>query len=44
MISRIDYIIQFIKETKGYYHDGVDEELIDMLIDLKKRIKLTLNK
>lgn len=24
-------IISFIKETKEYYHDGIDEEIIDML-------------
>ena len=24
-------LISFIKETKEYYHDGVDEELIDII-------------
>ena len=35
-ILKIGYIIDFIKETREYYHDGVDRELIDMLKDLKK--------
>lgn len=29
--KRINNAVEFIKETKGYYFDGVDIELIDML-------------
>ena len=29
--KRINNAIEFINETKEYYSDGVDEELIDML-------------
>lgn len=28
---RIQHAIKFIEQTKGYYHDGIDEELIDIL-------------
>ena len=38
--NEIDRIINYIKETKEYYTDGVDEELIDMLLKLKKLCKL----
>lgn len=30
--KRINIAIKFLEETKGsYYHDGVDEELLDIL-------------
>ena len=38
-IERIDAIIRYIKSTQEYYSDGVDEELIDMLKDLKEPLE-----
>jgi len=28
---RIQHAIKFIEQTKEYYHDGIDEELVDIL-------------
>lgn len=34
--KRINTAIKLINETKGYYHDGVDEELLDILKESSK--------
>lgn len=38
-VKRIDSIIRFIESTKEYYSDGIDEELIDMLKNLKEQLE-----
>ena len=38
IIKDLNYIINFIRSTREYYHDGVDEEIIDMLKDTIKKI------
>ena len=49
--SKQKNIIEFIKETKEYYSDGIDEELIDMntesykiVEELEKRINEAIDK
>lgn len=38
-IRKLKNIKSFINETKEYYHDGVDEELIDMINDILKELE-----
>ena len=37
--KNLDLLIKYIQETKEYYSDGVDEELIQMIKEIQKPLK-----
>ena len=39
IIKDLKYIINFIRSTREYYNDGVDEEIIDILKNTIKKIE-----
>lgn len=38
LLEKLEHIIWFIKSTKEYYSDGVDEEIILMIEDLMNKL------
>lgn len=44
VIQKVEYIKDFIKECPELFHDGINEDIIDLLQDIQTYIRKTMQK